>query len=101
MKLKKGDKVIVTTGKDRGKTGTVLEVLPKINKVVVEGVNLRTKFVKKSQQGPGQQVQFPAKMDASNVMLADPKTSKPTRVGYEIKNGKKTRIAKKSNTVIE
>lgn len=99
MKIKKGDKVMVIAGKDKGKTGTILQTFPKLNKVVVEGLNLRTKFVKKSTQGPGQQVQFPAKLDASNVMFLD--GDKPSRLGFQVKNDKKVRIAKKSNKVVE
>lgn len=97
MKIKVGDMIVVTAGKEKGKTGKVLKTFSKDNKVVVEKLNMRTKFIKKSHQGPGQKVEFEARMDASNVMLIDPKTKKRTRVGYKhLDNGKKVRIAKQS-----
>lgn len=105
MKIKKGDKVKVLAGKDKGKTGKVLQVVIKAdkdNKVVVEGVNLHYKNTRPRREGEkGQKIQFPAAINASNVALIDPKTNKPTRVGYKISDDKKkTRIAKKSNSVI-
>ncbi len=101
MKIKKGDLVIVTTGKDKGKTGKVIATDSANNKVKVEGVNIRTKYTKKSLQGPGSMNKQEAWVDASNVMLQDPKTKKATRIGYTTdKKGKKVRVAKKSNEVI-
>lgn len=102
MKIKKGDKVKVLAGKDKGKTGKILQVLTKDNKVVVEGVNLHYKNARPRRQGEkGQKIQFPASLNASNVALIDPKTNKPTRVGYKISDDKKkTRVTKKSNSVI-
>lgn len=99
MYLKKGDKVIVIAGKDKGKTGEVQKVDPKSNRVVVEGVNLRKKNKKPTQNNPeGSQVEIYAPIDASNVMIVDPKTKKPTRIGHKVVKGKKVRIAKASGT---
>ncbi len=101
MKIKNGDTVVITTGKDRNKTGKIIRVLEKSNRVVVEGLNMVTKHVRKTAQKKGQKLNFEASLNASNVMLIDPKTKKGTRVGYQVsKEGKKERIAKKSNTVI-
>jgi len=97
MKIKKGDKVIMMAGKDRGKDGKVLRALPATRKVVVEGLNLIKKHQKPRQQGEkGQLVEIPRAVDASNVRVICPACSKPTRIGYQIsKDGKKNRICKK------
>lgn len=101
MNLVKGDKVIVITGRDKGKTGTIQKVIPEQNRVVVEGVNLRKKTNKPSQKNPdGGIVEIYAPIDASNVMLVDPKTKQPTRIGHKEVKGKKVRYAKKSGTVL-
>ena len=101
MNLVKGDKVIVIAGRDKGKTGTIQKVIPEQNKVVVENVNLRKKTNKPSQKNPdGGIVEIYAPIDASNVMLVDPKTQKPTRIGHKEVKGKKVRYAKKSGTVL-
>ena len=101
MNLVKGDKVIVIAGRDKGKTGTIQKVIPEKNRVVVENVNLRKKCNKPSQKNPdGGIVEIYAPIDASNVMLVDPKTKKPTRIGYKEVKGKKVRFAKKSGTVL-
>ena len=97
MDLRKGDKVIVIAGRDKGKTGVIQKVDPKTNRVVVEGVNLRKKHKKQTQNNPeGSIVEIYAPIDASNVMIVDPKTKKPTRIGHKIVKGKKVRVAKKS-----
>ncbi len=101
MKLKVNDTVIVITGKDKGKTGKIIKVLKKSGKVVVEKLNIRTKHIKKSHAGPGSIVKFEAPMDASNVMLLDPKEKKPTRIGYIKEDGKKKRVAKLSKTILD
>lgn len=102
MHVKKGDKVIVITGKDKGKTGTVIEALPKRDRVVVEGVNIVKKHQKPTQMNPeGGITEFEAAIHVSNVMLLDPKTNKPTRVGTKIEDGKKVRVAKKSGEIIK
>ncbi|MBU0981426.1 50S ribosomal protein L24 [Patescibacteria group bacterium] len=104
MKLKKGDNIVVITGKNKGKTGKIVKLLPKKDRVVVEGVNKVTRHVKKTPQKPGQKVEFEAPMHISNVMLMDPESKKRTRVGYKVektdKGTKKTRISKKTNKVI-
>ncbi|MBF0715417.1 50S ribosomal protein L24 [Gemelliphila palaticanis] len=101
MFIKKGDKVVVITGKDKGKVGIVKEALPKKDRVVVEGVNIVKKHTKSSQDAPqGGRVEFEAPIHVSNVMLQDPETGKPTRVGFEVRDGKKVRISKKSGKEI-
>ena len=101
MNLKKGDKVIVIAGRDKGKTGEIQKVIPELNRVVVEGVNIRKKHQKPTQANPeGSIVEVYAPIDASNVMLVDPKTKKPTRIGHKEVKGKKVRYAKKSGTVL-
>ena len=101
MNLVKGDEVIVIAGRDKGKTGTIQKVIPEKNRVVVEGINLRKKTNKPSQKNPdGGIVEIYAPIDASNVMLVDPKTKQPTRIGHKEVKGKKVRYAKKSGTVL-
>lgn len=112
MKIKAGDTVVVIAGKDKNRVnkkgqkeavvGKVLKVFPSENKVIVEGVNKVKKAVKPSQRNnKGGIIEMEAKIDASNVMIQDPKTKEPTRVGYKIENGQKVRYAKKSNTVLD
>lgn len=102
MHVKKGDKVIVISGKDRGKTGTILEAYPKKDRVLVEGVNMIKKHAKPSQENPqGGILNQEAPVHVSNVMPVDPKTGKPTRVGYEVRDGKKVRIAKSSGEALD
>lgn len=96
MKIHSNDEVVIITGKDKGKKAKVLRAMPKEKKVLVEGVNIMTRHVKKQGATPGQKVSFEKPIDVSNVMLVDPKTGTPTRIGYKIENGKKLRIAKKS-----
>ena len=98
MKIRKGDTVEVLTGKDKGKRGEVLRALPEDNKVVVEGVAMVKRHMKPNAANQqGGIVEHEAAIDASNVALIDPKTDKPTRVGYLIKeDGTKVRVSKKS-----
>jgi large subunit ribosomal protein L24 len=97
MNVKKGDKVMVITGKDKGKTGVILTAYPKKDRVLVEGVNIVKKHTKPNQDNPqGGIVSQEATIHVSNVMVIDPKTGEPTRVGYKIEDGKKVRVAKKS-----
>ena len=100
MKIKKGDTVKVITGKDKGKEGKVISVDVQKGKVVVEGVNMITKHSKPSQANPnGGIVQKEAAIDSSNVMLVV--GGKATRVGFEVKDGKKVRVAKATGAVID
>ena len=103
MKLKKGDKVIVISGKDKGKVGVIQRAYPKLNKIVVEGVNVRKKHQKQKKQNTEESiVENYAPIDASNVMYYDAKTKKGTRLGYKVnKDGVKVRVAKKTNTEIK
>jgi large subunit ribosomal protein L24 len=102
MKLHIGDSVVIISGKDKGKQGTVLRVLPTQNRIVVEGANMRTRHIKKTTQGPGQRITYEASLHASNVMILDPKSKKPTRIGYKVdpKTGKKSRFAKMSGEIL-
>ena len=103
MKLKTGDKVVVISGSNKGKEGTIAKILKEQNRVVVSGVNLRKKHLKpKNNNGTGEIVEVEAPIHASNVMLVDPKTKKPTKVRVEKDSkGKKIRISKKSNEKID
>ncbi|MGQ7829434.1 50S ribosomal protein L24 [Altererythrobacter sp. Z27] len=101
-KIKKGDNVVVLSGKDKGKTGTVAQVMPKEGKVVVEGVNVATRHRKPNQANPqGGIERREAPMHISKVAVADPKTGKATRVRFEEKGGKKVRVAVKSGETID
>jgi large subunit ribosomal protein L24 len=101
-KIKKGDNVVVRSGKDKGRTGTVLQVLPKEDKVVVAGVNIAARHRKPSQQNPqGGIDRREAPMAISKVGLADPKTGAATRVRFETVDGKKVRVAVKSGEKID
>lgn len=101
LKLKKGDKVVVLTGKDKGKTGEILRVVPDEMKVYVQGVNEQTKHKKPSATSPGGKEKQNAPIHISNVALADPKTGKPTRVGYKTVGDNKVRVARKSGETID
>ena len=102
MNFKIGDKVVVIAGKDKGKEGTITKVLRNENKIVIEGVNVVKKHVKPNGQSAGSIVELEAPINASNAMMIDPKTKQRTRIGHKIdKNGKKVRVAKKSNEVID
>ena len=102
MKLKKGDKVVVIAGKDKGKTGTVARVLRAEGRVLIDGVNVVKRHRRATRQGgKGQIIDMPVPLHASNVMLADPKSGKPTRIRFtRDKDGKKARIAVKSGQEI-
>lgn len=103
LHVKKEDTVIVITGKDKGKKGRVIAAYPRENRVLVEGVNMVKKHQKPNQQNPqGGILNQEAPIHVSNVMLLDPKSGQPTRVGYKVlDNGKKVRVAKKSGEVID
>lgn len=102
LKIKKGDTVKVLSGKDKGKTGKVLRVLPAVRRLIIENVNLHTKFEKSKRPGqPGQRITAPGPMSIAKVMLVDPHSGNPTRVGYQyLENGTKQRVAKQSGKAI-
>ncbi|MCV3241692.1 50S ribosomal protein L24 [Mesorhizobium sp. ZC-5] len=101
QKIRKGDKVVVLAGKDKGRTGEVLSVAPKDDKAVVRGVNMIRRHQKQSQSQEGGIITKEAPIHLSNIALADPKDGKPTRVGFQVqKDGKKVRVAKRSGEVI-
>jgi len=100
MKIHTGDFVIVISGKDRGKTGEVLRILPQADRVVVAGINMRTKHIRKNPQRAGQIIKYEASIHVSNVMVQDPKTQKPTRIGFVVDEKGKRRIAKRSGETI-
>ena len=102
LKIKKGDKVIVLTGRDKGQKGEVLKVIREENRVVVQGINMATKHQKPTQTGGGGLEKKELPIHISNVAIADPKGGKATRVGYKfLKDGKKVRFARKSGETIE
>ena len=108
MKIRKNDMVMVIAGNDRGKAGKVLKVFPKKYRVIVEGINLRKRHTKPNQKNPqGGILEKEAPINASNVMILDPKTNEPTRVGSRVildeKTGKKkiARVAKASGEMIQ
>lgn len=102
MRIKKGDKVKVLSGKDQGKTGKVLQIFTKRGKISIEGVNLLHKNMKPRRQGEkGQRIQFPAALPMSNVAIVCPKCGKTTRVGAtRLGEDKKTRVCKKCKEAI-
>ena len=102
MALKKGDNVTVLTGKDRGKKGKILRLFPEENRVIVEGLNFVTVFLRPSQQNPkGGMSKVEGKFHISNIQLVCPRCSKPTRVGYQfLADGTKQRMCKKCNEII-
>lgn len=101
LKIKKGDKVIVIRGADKGKTGSVLEVFPGKDKAIVEDVNIAKKHLKPTNENAGGIVEVPAPIHISKLMLVDPKTGEPTRVGRKLENGKLVRYSKKSGEIIK
>ena len=103
MKIKKGDKVIVLAGKDKGKIGEVLQSIPKSGKVVIAGVNIAKKHTRNkfNTDKKGEIIDKTMPIDASNVALIDSKTNKATRVGYKMDGDKKVRVTKKSGQLIK
>ena len=100
-KIKKGDKVVILSGKDKGKTGEVVQSMPKDSKVIVSGVNIAVRHRKASQANPqGGLERKEAPLHVSKVAIADPKTGKATRVRFEKRDGKKVRVAAKSGELI-
>ena len=102
MKIKKGDKVLIIGGKDRTKIGQVLKVLPKNNKLIIEGLNLVTRHIKPRKSGEkGQKLKIPSPIDVSNVKIICPKCKKPTRIGFQREKNKKVRICRKCSAIID
>ena len=101
MNIKKGDNVIIRTGKDAGKKGTVMKVFVKDNRVLVEGLNMKKRHMRARRAGEkGQTVDMAHPIARSSVSLLDPKSGKATRLGTKVVNGKKVRVAKKSGQEI-
>jgi large subunit ribosomal protein L24 len=101
-KIKKGDKVVVLSGKDKGKTGEVLQVLPKDERAVVKGVNVMVKHQRQTQNQEGGLIRKEGTIHLSNIALADPSTGKATRVGFQtLDDGRKVRVAKRSGERID
>lgn len=101
FKVKKGDTVVVLTGKDKGKTGEIKRVLTDEAKVVVQGVNIQTHHRKPTAKGPGGLDKTEAPIHVSNVAIVDPKSKKASRVGFKTVGDKKVRIARKSGEAID
>ena len=102
MKVKKGDTVQVLAGNDKGKTGEVLEVIPKDLKVVVKGVNVRKKHIKPRKQGEeGGIIPVECAINSAKVNVVCPKCGKATKIGYKVEDGKKVRICKKCGAIIK
>lgn len=105
MKIRKGDRVVVVSGKDKGTVGEVIRVIPDESRVVVQGVNLRIKHQAQTQSRgktiPSGKIEFEAPIDVSNVMLVDPKDGKPTRIRIERKDGKPVRVSTRTGSPID
>jgi len=102
LKIKKGDRVIVVTGRDKGKIGDVIKVMPSENRVLVQDVNMMKRHQRQTQTEEGGIVSKEAPIEISNIAHIDPKDNKPTRIGYKtLKDGRKVRYAKKSGEVID
>ena len=100
QKIRKGDKVVVLTGKDKGRTGEVIQVLPKEDRAVVRGVNMVKRHQRQTQAQEAGIINKEASLHISNIAIAD-KDGKPTRVGFKVVEGKKVRVAKRSGEVID
>jgi len=101
QKIRKGDKVVVLAGKDKGRSGEVLKVMPKEDRAVVQGLNLIRRHQRQTQTQEGGILTKEAPIHLSNLAIADPKDGKPTRVGFKIDGEKKVRVAKRSGEVID
>ena len=101
-KLKKGDRVVVLAGRDKGKRGEIIRVIPRENRAVVQGINVVTRHKRPTQTDPGGIAQMEAPIALSNLAIEDPKDGAPTRVGFRIlDDGRKVRVARKSGEVID
>ena len=101
QKIRKGDKVVILTGKDKGRSGEVLQVMPKEDRAVVRGINIVKRHQRQSASQEAGIITKEAPIHLSNIAIADPKDGKPTRVGFEVKDGKKVRVAKRSGASID
>ena len=101
QKIRKGDKVVVLAGKDKGRTGEVIQVMPKEDRAVVRGVNVVKRHQRQTQSQEAGIISKEAPIHLSNIAIADPKDGKPTRVGFKIDGDKKVRVAKRSGEVID
>jgi large subunit ribosomal protein L24 len=101
QKIRKGDKVVVLTGKDKGRTGEVMQVMPKEDRAVVRGVNVVKRHQRQTQNQEAGIISKEASIHLSNLAIADPKDGKPTRVGFKIEGDKKVRVAKRSGVSID
>lgn len=101
MKIRKGDTVLIISGKDKGRTAKILKSFPKDNKILIEGINLKSKHVRPKKEGEkGQVVKIPAPLDVSNTKFICPKCGKATRLGYKMVGDKKFRVCKKCQSEI-
>jgi large subunit ribosomal protein L24 len=101
LKIKKGDNVVVIAGRDRGKSGEVIRVIPEEGRLVVQGINMVKRHTAPRPGQPGGIVEKEASIHVSNVAHVDPKDRKPTRVGYKIVDGRKLRVARRSGEMID
>ena len=101
QKIRKGDKVVVLTGKDKGRTGEVIQVMPKEDRAVVKGINLVKRHQRQTQTQEAGIITKEASIHLSNIAIADPKDGKPTRVGFKVEGDKKVRVAKRSGVSID
>jgi large subunit ribosomal protein L24 len=101
QKIRKGDKVVILTGKDKGRSGQVLQVMPKEDRAVVQGINMVKRHQRQSASQEAGIINKEASIHLSNLAIADPKDGKPTRVGFKIDGDKKVRVAKRSGVSID
>ena len=101
FKIKKGDQVIVTTGRDKGRRGEVMQVLREENRVLVQGCNMVKRHTRPTQTSPGGIINKEAPLHVSNVAHIDPDSGSATRIGYEVKDGKKIRVARRSGKALD
>jgi large subunit ribosomal protein L24 len=101
QKIRKGDKVVILTGKDKGRSGEVLSVMPKEDRAVVRGINMVKRHQRQSASQEAGIINKEASIHLSNLAIADPKDGKPTRVGFKIDGDKKVRVAKRSGVTID
>ena len=99
-KFKKDQSVVIITGKDKGKQGKILKVLPKEKKVLIENLNIVKRAIKPTKENKGGLIDLPAKIDWSNIMVVDPKDNKPTRVAIKTIKDKKQRVSKRSQDIV-